>query len=164
MALVIEDGTGKADAQSYADADTLTAYATARGQTLTAADDAAKEALLIQAMDYIEAQDYKGYKYTDEQALQWPRGDVNLYGYDVSHDHIPQLLTDALCEVAIGVDGGTNPLANEGRQTESETVGPISVTYASGSRNYTYLKAAETKLQRLLKKGSGGISAVVIRG
>lgn len=164
MALIIEDGTGKTDSQSYASAAILTAYALARAITLTAADDAAKEALLIRAMDYIESQAFKGYKYTDEQALQWPRGDVSIDGYLISVDDIPQLLIDALCEVAIGVDGGTNPLANEERETKREKVDVIEVEYMDGARNSTYLKAAETKLKKLLKAGYGGISAVAIRG
>lgn len=164
MALVIEDGTGKTNAQSYASASTLTAYATARAITLTAATDAAKEALLIQGMDYIEAQNFKGYKYTDDQALQWPRGGVFIDSYIVDYNEIPQLLIDALCEVAIGIDGGTNPLANEERATKREKVDVIEVEYMDGARNTTYLKAAESKLRKLLKAGAGGISAVAIRG
>lgn len=164
MALIIEDGTGKTDAQSYASAATLTAYALARGITLTAADDTAKEALLVQGMDYIEQQPFKGYKYTDEQALQWPRGNVWIDGYSVAVDEIPQLLIDALCENAIGIDGGTNPLANVGRSIKKEKVGDIEVEYMDGARDTTYLAAAEAKLSKLLKVGTGGISAVTIRG
>lgn len=162
MALIIEDGTGKLDSQSYASAATLTAYATARAITLTAATDAAKEALLIRAMDYIESQPYRGIKNTQAQALQWPRYAVFIDGYLIGNDTIPQQLIDALCEVAIGVDGGVNPLANEERAVKREAVDVIEVEYMDGARDSTYLVAAETKLKKLLLSGSG-VSAMVIR-
>lgn len=162
--IIVEDGTGKTDSNSYIDEAGLTTYATDRGITLTAATDAAKAVLLIQAMDYIEAQPYKGYKYTDEQALQWPRAGVVIDSYSVDTDEIPQLLIDALCETAISVDAGANPLAPVGRSTKKEKVGDIEVEYMDGARDSTYIAAAENKLSKLLKAGSGGISAVAIRG
>jgi len=158
--IVVEDGTGKTDSNSYISEADLTTYATDRGVTLSG-DTAV---LLIHGMDYIESQEFQGDKYSEAQALQWPRAGVVLYGYDVDADHIPQLLKDALCEVAISIDGGDNPLASEEREAESEQVGDIAVTYTKGARNYTYLKAAETKLSRLLRNGSRGLSAVAIRG
>lgn len=162
--IVVEDGTGKTDSNSYINEAGLTTYATDRGITLTAADDAAKAALLIRAMDYIEQQPFKGTKNTEAQALQWPRSGVYIDSYYVDSDEIPQLLIDALCEVAIANDGGTDVLANEERATKREKVDVIEVEYMDGARNTVYVKAAETKLSKLLKAGSGGISAVTIRG
>ena len=158
--IVVEDGSGKTDSNSYISEAGLTTYATDRGVTLSGT----ASVLLIQAMDYIEVQSYKGYKYTEEQALQWPRGNVWLDGYSVDVDEIPQLLIDAQCEVAIGIDGGVNPLANVGRSTKKEKVGDIEVEYMDGARDSTYLAAAESKLSKLLSPGSGGMSAVAIRG
>jgi hypothetical protein len=158
--IVVETGSGSATANSYISEPDFLTYATDRDVTITGTE----AVLLIQAMDYIEQQPFKGVKGSDEQALQWPRWGVLIDGYYVDTDEIPVLLQDALCEVAIGIDGGTNPLADEARATKSEKVGEIAVTYMDGARNSTYLKAAETKLQKLLKAGSGGISAVAIRG
>ena len=161
--LVIEDGTGKTDSNTYVDEAGLTTYATDRGITLNAADDTAKAALLIKAMDYIEAQPFKGGKFTDEQALQWPRYSVVIDNYWVDTDEIPKLLIDAQCETAIGIDGGNDPLANVPRETKKEKVGDIEVEYMDGARSSTYLEAAETKLDKLLRAGTGGISAIAIR-
>ena len=158
--IVVEDGSGKADSNSYVSEADLATYATDRGITLSGTE----AVLLIQAMDYIESQPFKGYKYTAEQALQWPRGGVTIDGYYVDVDEIPQLLIDAQCEVAIGIDGGTNPLANVERATKSEKVDVIEVEYMDGARDAAYLAAAESKLSKLLKVGSGGMSAVAIRG
>ena len=157
--IVVEDGSGKTDSNSYISEAGLTTYATDRGITLTG--DAA--VLLIQAMDYIEQQPFKGYKLTDDQALQWPRGNVMIDGYSVGTDEIPVLLQDALCEVALGVDAGNNPLAAEGRSTKREKVDVIEVEYMDGARNKTYLAAAEAKLHKLLKVGGRGISTTAIR-
>jgi len=158
--IIVETGAGLTNSNSYISEADFETYASDRGITLT--NDS--NVLLIQAMDYIEQQPFKGYKGTDEQALQWPRGNVSIDGYYVDTDEIPQLLKDALCEQAIGVDGGNNPLSVEERATKMEKVGDIEVEYMDGARNSTYLKAAESKLSKLLKAGSGGISTVAIRG
>jgi len=159
MAIEVEDGTGKTNSNSYISEADFATYASDRGITVTGT---ASE-LLIQAMDYIEQQPFKGWKYTDDQALQWPRGGVYIDGYYVDVDEIPQLLQEALCEVALGVDAGNNPLATQDRMTKREKVGDIEVEYSESSRATAYLAAAESKLQKLLKAGSGGISAVAIR-
>lgn len=151
MALIQEDGTAKSDAQTYVTAAELTAYALARAVTITAADDTAKEALLVKAMDYLESKNFKGDKYTEAQALQWPRINVHVDGYYIDADEIPTLLTDAQCEIALSIDGGTNPLANLDRETKREKVDVIEVEYATGASNRTYLTAAETKLNKLVK-------------
>lgn len=151
MALEIEDGTGKTNSVSYATAAELTTYATARGITLTAADDTAKEQLLVRAMDYLESQAFIGDKYTKEQALQWPRTGAALDGYYIDNDEIPLLLKEAQIENAIGIDGGVNPLANVSRETRREKVGDIEVEYSPTAFSQTYLKAAETKVSKLIK-------------
>ena len=158
--IVIEDGTGKTNSNSYISAVDFETYASDRGITLSGDSDV----LLIQAMDYIEQQPFKGYKGNEDQALQWPRDAVVIDGYSVDSDSIPQLLKDALCEQAIGIDGGNNPLAVEERSTKKEKVGDIEVEYMDGARNKPYLAAAENKLTKLLNAGSRGISASAIRG
>lgn len=151
MALEIEDGSGKSNSVSYVSATDLDIYATARGVTLAAADATAKEQLLIKAMDYIESLNFKGSKYTEAQALQWPRAYVTLDCYNVAVDTIPQLLKDAQMENAIGIDGGVNPLANAPRTTIKEKVGDIEVEYAAGAYYQTYLRAAEAKVAKLVR-------------
>jgi len=157
--IVVETGTGSATSNCYVSEADLTTYATDRGITITG-DNAE---LLIQAMDYIESLEYRGWKYTEAQALQWPRSAVYVDGYIVDSDEIPRLLVDALCEVALGIDGGVNPLASEDRMTLSEKVGDLAVTYSPGSRNYTYLKAAHTKLRKLLRRASSPVNTWVWR-
>jgi hypothetical protein len=157
--IVIEDGTGKTDSNSYASEAQLTSYATDRGLTIsgTPAD------LLIKSMDYIEQQNFKGSKNTKEQALVWPRWGVYIDNFAIDSDEIPLLLQEAQMEVALGVDAGNDPLATVDRETKREKVDVIEVEYMDSARSQPYLKAAEFKLSKLLKSGSRGMSAVAIR-
>jgi hypothetical protein len=158
--IVVEDGTGKTNSNSYISEADFSTYATDRGVTISGT----VAVLLIQAMDYIEEQPYKGAKGSDAQALQWPRSGVVVDGYSVDSDAIPVKITEALCEAAIAIDGGNNPLANEERATKREKVDAIEVEYTDGSRNTVYLAAVESKLSKLLTSGGRGFSAQVIRG
>ena len=158
--IVDEDGTGKTDANSYVSEAELSTYADHRGQTISGTS----AVLLIQAMDYIEAQPFQGLKETETQALQWPRVGVVLDGYYFESDSIPQLLKDVQCELALAIDGGNNPLSNEDRATKREKVGDIEVEYTDGARDGIYLTAVQTKLKKLLRNGGSGNSAWVIRG
>lgn len=159
MAIIVEDGTGKTNSNSYVSEAELATYMTDRGLTLTGT----AATLLIQAMDYIESQPFKGVKGSDTQALQWPRWGVVIDGYAIDTDEIPTLLKESQMEATIGIDGGNNPLANVERATKMEKVGEIEVEYMDGARDSVYVTAAETKLKKLLKMGSGGMSAVAIR-
>jgi hypothetical protein len=151
MALTPEDGTGLANADTYASEAELATYAAARGVTVAGTDTQ----LLIAAMDYLESKDFIGTKYSSTQALQWPRNNVMIDGYSVPYSTIPQLLKDAQIEIALSIDGGTNPLTNIDRETKREKVGDIEVEYATGASNRTYLTAAETKLAKLVKSIKG---------
>jgi len=113
MALVIEDGTGKADAQSYASEAEIAAYALERGITVSGTDTE----LLIQAMDYIETKNFIGDKNTKEQALQWPRINAVTDGFYIDTDEIPLSLINSQIEVALSIDGGVNPMSSETRET-----------------------------------------------
>ena len=68
-----------------------------------------------------------------------------------------------MCETAIGIDGGNNPLAVQERETKRETVGPVTVEYMDGALSSPYVAAAESKLTKLVKSGSSSINAVVTR-
>ena len=88
MALIVEDGTGKSDAESFisvADADT---YHSNRGNTDWASLlTAAKEQNLRKATDYI-CQVYRmkwaGTRVNGTQALDWPRAYVLRDDYEYS--------------------------------------------------------------------------------
>jgi hypothetical protein len=160
MTIIVEDGTIVTGANSYVSEAELTAYATARGLTLSTDG----EQLLIRGMDYIEAQSYKGTKFTKDQPLQWPRAGVYVDDYLVDADEIPTELKNGLMESALAIDNGQDPLADIARTTKSETVGSLSVTYADNASSTTIVRKISSSLRKLLGGGSGGSQFNVGRG
>ncbi|WP_122663507.1 DnaT-like ssDNA-binding protein [Pseudomonas viridiflava] len=75
MALIIEDGTGKPDADSYSTAEELVSYAARYGVTIPA-EEPAQEALLRRAALAMDGMKWKGKRQSSDQALAWPREDV----------------------------------------------------------------------------------------
>ncbi|NWC48715.1 hypothetical protein HX788_08785 [Pseudomonas edaphica] len=77
MTLIIEDGTGKPDAESYASAEDLAMYAVKFG-TVIPVGVLEQEALLRRAALAMDGMVWKGRKTNSEQALSWPRREVLL--------------------------------------------------------------------------------------
>jgi hypothetical protein len=149
MAIVVEDGTGLSNAESYgsvADADT---YHTARGNTVwTDATTPNKETALVRATDYIDRRfgdRFLGTRETSGQALAWPR--VDAWDRDeFILSGVPTKLKQALFEYALRallihelspdparnvntqshVTGVTNPTTPTGQvQKTRRKIGPI---------------------------------------
>jgi hypothetical protein len=85
MTLIIEDGTSKPDAESYASAEDLAMYAVKFGVTIPA-EVPAQEALLRRASLAMDGMKWKGRKFNSEQALSWPRRGVEL-DYEIKPDN-----------------------------------------------------------------------------
>lgn len=100
MAFVVEDGTAKADANSYVAIAEADGYFADRGITAWTGADAAKQAALVKATDYIEgrfSQRFIGSKKTTAQALSWPREGAG----DFADTVVPVGLRRACCEYAV---------------------------------------------------------------
>ena len=90
MALVIEDGSGVAGADSYATrAEYITYVADYYGGTV--ADEDASDVFLRAAFSWMKGQSWKGTKtYGRSQTGAWPRTDVeDCEGYAIDTDAIP---------------------------------------------------------------------------
>ena len=159
MAVVVEDGSIVANANSYADETALDDYAAARGVTITGD----QEQRLVQAMDYIENQAFLGSKLTKAQTTQWPRSGVTIDGFTVEEDEIPTELINAQLATALSIDGGNNPLSDLGRETKREKVGDLEVEYADSAREDTELRAVDTWLSKLLVGGGGNGYVEIVR-
>jgi hypothetical protein len=148
MALIVEDGTGKAGAESYAEVAEVDLYHSNRGTlSWSLLDQPTKEQCLRKATDYMVAEyrmRWKGQRRTVAQALDWPRVGVispdfasNLsfrtYGLiQVLFNVVPPEVKKACAELAYRASiGELSPDLTQGVKTE--TVGPISVTYDSNS-------------------------------
>lgn len=97
MAFVVEDGTGKIDANSYGAIAGADAYFAERGVTAWTGNDTVKQQALVKATDYIDTRfstRFKGYVlYPDTpQALAFPR---------TAFDGLPAPLLKATYEYAL---------------------------------------------------------------
>jgi hypothetical protein len=107
MALIVEDGTGKPDAESYASVADTDAYFAARGVDAWAASSPSsiKEAALRNATEYLEivyGASFRGQRANAEQALSWPRKNAwNSQTCDYWPDDIvPPQIINATMELA----------------------------------------------------------------
>jgi hypothetical protein len=166
MALVIENGSLVAGANSYVGVADARAFAEARASNLPV-DDSEVEAALIVAMDYLESLrgEYQGKKVDPAtQALQWPRTGVVLDGWQVPVDHIPQVLKFAQSQLAIEAAAGTDLMpTGDGREVIREKVDVLETEYAPGAGGapQPYLAKVRAFLEPLISSGGfGGIKVI----
>lgn len=164
MALIIEDGTIVANADSYVTLAAYQAYGAARGWTL-GTDDAADEINLRRAFDGINRQwSYRGELVNEAtQAGAWPRYmSAFSSGYVVPSNEIPQRVKDAQCELAYLVQGGLDLFATIGSSTTSEMikVGPITIDEETLPSGKARVVAVEGLLRPYLGAGAGQIALV----
>jgi hypothetical protein len=155
MALIVEDGTGLSDANSYVSVAYADAYFLARNVTAWASLTN-KEALLIQATDYMEAvysESWKGTVLLDTQALSFPRiiDDATVY---------PDRLLKAVCELALKANDRAL-LVDVEQRTIEEKIDVITVKYAEYSDQKTQYSMVYGLISPYLM--SSGVSKKVVR-
>lgn len=132
MAIIVEDGSIVADANSYVTVAELESFADLRGVTLPTLE-ADKEVLLINGTDYTENffDRFQGDTVDQDQSLQFPRTGVTVNGFSVGSDSIPQTLKNAQMQAAIELIS-TSLTINTGQNIKREKVDVIEVTYQDG--------------------------------
>ncbi len=164
--LVHEDGTAKADAESFCSVSFADLYHEARGLvSWLDMDESAKEAALRKASDYIESNystRWKGFRATQDQALSWPRTDVMIDGYSLGISFMPKSLQRACAELASrAVTAELDP--DVGRTVISEKVGEIAVSYDPYGPKKTSYSSIDALLSNLLEPMSGSVATKLIR-
>lgn len=131
MALIIEDGTGVANANSYVSLVDARAWAALRGVSLPAVD-ADAEVALMKAMDFIEALRlrFSGSKTLSTQSLQWPRTGATLDGVALDDDAMPSELRSAQVQLAIDSTSVDLQPTGTGQEVLREKIDVIEVQYA----------------------------------
>jgi len=166
MTIEVESGTGSATAESYISVADASTYHTARGNTAWAglASDTVREQCLRKATDYMRQayrSRWQGYKVNEDQALDWPRYDVEVEGWGVDSDIVPEEVKRACAELALKASAAElAPDLTQG--VTSETVGPISVTYDKNSPQRVRYAAIDAMLAPFLTSG-GGCSVKLVR-
>lgn len=174
--LNVETGQGGADSESFCSVAFATTYHANMGNAAWAAlaSDTVREQVLRRATVYMEEVyrlRWAGYRQTDTQALSWPRHEVPRkdsytgiltgdWGNYYESDTVPIEVQRACAELALRASAGE--LAPDlDRPTTSETVGPLSVTYAVGTRQYVRYRAIDNLLAPLLS--GSGMSLKIVR-
>ena len=167
MALIIEDGSNVANADSFATVAECQAYADARGLTLPAAD-ADIEILLRKGADYLNSIEgkFQGYRYyyADGQSLCFPRGDIYEFDKYIGME-IPARLKDGQCQLAVDANSNTLLAAGSGREVIEKKIGPLTTKWnPTGNSSPQYdPTAALAILDPLFKAASSGINLLSYR-
>src|SRR5690606_6189301 len=104
---------------------------------------AGREAAIRRATQYLDSRyRWKGHRLTGTQALEWPR---DIVQWPVRR------VREACAELALRAAEQGSLYADEGTAAvKSETVGPISVTYADAQRGQTRFTIVEDMLAGLI--------------
>lgn len=167
MALIVETGTGLANAESYVSVTEANAYFAGRNNAVWDAADTIdkKEPALRKAAQYIDAEyRFKGDRYSRAQALSWPRLNIVFDGYELPINEIPRQVKWAACELALRAISG-ELLSDVAAQYASEVkVGPIvkkmSDVANGGQKRFSLVDAL---LSEFVLSGSGSSSVRVVR-
>ena len=122
MALIVEDGTGLPNADSYVSLVESSAYHTAMGNSAWgAASPSDQESALRRSTQYLDTRySWKGNRLTDTQALAWPR---------TSSAWPVKAVKTSCCELALRALSGSLYTDRPDAAVKRETVGPITVEY-----------------------------------
>ena len=143
MTFVVEDGTGKADAESYVSVADAGAYAAARGlpfDVTGAPAIALAEQALRRATEWIDAKygpRFAGTWAVDGQALAWPRLYASYRLTSLPSDEVPSQVVAATIQAAVrelASPGSLSPDITTGKIKKRVRVeGAVEVEYAVGS-------------------------------
>lgn len=165
--LIVEDGSGKPDAESYASVSDTTAYFQKVGDNAawTAATPTAQEQALRAATSYLDSTyqaRWLGTRSSGTQRLDWPRFGVVVDEYTLPQAPLPRQLQEATAElaashleaVAAGTGGLIPDVTDAPLMSKAVSVGTVSksVTYATPSygAKMTWYRQAELLVCRLL--------------
>ncbi len=160
LTLIKEDGTGKSDANSYADVADGDAYFEGHlyATAWTAATADTKAAALVMATRLVDSQvQFNGFRVNETQALQWPRErcpdpDRNLVTSTplspvltnyLPSDEVPKGVADAVCEMArelLIVDRTAAPPGEGISSTQTSSATHDSAGGSSSQSSTTYSK------------------------
>lgn len=135
VTLIIEDGTGVANANSFVTIDEYKAFAANRGIQLPSGDDPIA-IQLIKAVDAINMYSnlIAGQMVKPEQAMIFPRSGVPVPGYPdyVYEDYtIPPALKEAQMQFAVAINSGIDLFPTiSGKFIKRRKVGPIETEYS----------------------------------
>ncbi len=171
MALIVEDGTGKADAESYLSVVDATAYHTKMGNKeawASVGNEAAKEAALRQATNYLRNRYYsmwEGSAIASTQRLDWPRSGVPTRdgSGEIPSNSVPEDIEAACAELALKTASG-DLMPDTNQAVKREKIGPIEVEYDPYSPSSAVYQSIDAMLAPYLLVGAQpGVNVPLMR-
>jgi hypothetical protein len=163
MTLTPETGAGLANANSYASLAEAEAFheSNLRTEGWATADTPTKQKALVMATRHLDGSvDWLGERGSPEQALEWPRSDVQWRGQDIAADVVPQPVKNATAELA-------RLLINTDLTADSDTDGLAEMGLGQGAVTLKFREQRSTRrmpavvdelLQGYGTSGGGGIT------
>lgn len=170
MALIVEDGTGKADAEALATVAQYKTYLANRGITVSSQSDTDIEQMLRKASDKFAGYrgTWKGYRLKSTQALDWPRYGVTMRdigAFTLDPNVIPTAIVNANILLAykafVADDHDLQPAIE--RVTLKEKVDVIEVEYAPDASVVTRYPDVEAIVSPYQKNGGSGAMVPLVR-
>ena len=166
MPLIVEDGSGVMDANSYSGVADAKAFAELRGVTLTQ-PDSTLIAYLVRGTEYLQDFDYQGVKrFAGMRYLKWPRVDVIFDDEAFSANEIPIAIVNALAQLVIEQANGIKLLSTSigGKAVKRRKTDVLETEYfeSTSQRNGSAdMPAVRAYLRPLLRTSNFGMLTVV---
>jgi len=159
MAVIVEDGTGVAGANSYVTRADFIAYGLTLGYTIQ--DNSGTDVELVKAAEYISEHEANmiGVRSARDQALPWPRYGVMINGWAWASNEIPDVVKECQMHFAIDVHNGYdlwNRAANPNLIASKKKVDVLEVEYAvdgSIAQEAIFTSMGDSMLRMFLNPG-----------
>ena len=151
----VETGTGATDSNSFVSLVYADTYHSDRGNTAWASfATASRESAIIKGGDYLNNLNFKGTRYSGDQAMVFPRfGLVDRDGYELSESAIPREVKYAQCEASLreGNSAGVlQPDLERGGAVKRKKVDVIETEWFEGAASGTVFSIIKNLLHSLL--------------
>lgn len=172
MPLIVENGSGLANADSYISLTDARTLAANYGWILPDGDTEAEIALRNGAA-YVDLWEpkFSGKRLNNDQSLAWPRVDAHkCYGGNkvpIDSDVVPNEIKKAQVAASVEFGAGNDPRpSNDGREIQEETVGPITQKYfqtGANSEGFVITSAVDSMRPLLCASTGGGLMQRTLR-
>lgn len=166
MALIVENGSMVTGAESYASVAYSNSYHSLIGnESWSDLDNSTKEQCLRKATQYMQSKyfsKWQGIKRDDDQALDWPRENVIIFGTSslVANSIIPNEIKNACCLLALRAST-SELVSDKERAIKREKIDVIETEYSEYDTSEKVYSEVDYMLARyFIGNGSGGLSVV----
>jgi len=168
MALVVEDGSIVANANSYVTRSDFIAWSLRRGYTV--ADDVLADNKLVIAFDFINGieSSLAGLLSVREQTGAYPRTDLVLQTYSWLSTEIPTQAKDYQMSLALdqvnGIDIFNPPQSDSVAVRRSRVEGAVEEEYAVSDSSAFVYQSLSNRLRQILQRSRAGYGIIITMG